>query len=219
MNLLHWHNLRNLPLIKPCSASVTSGDCIILSGASGSGKSLLWRALAGIDPCECDALQYCSTSYADMSPSEWRQSVCYIGQHALFSDGNTRDALEEPFTFRAHRDQSFNPQQIDDWLAALGKPKTLFDQPISALSGGERQIIHILRSLQFSPSVILLDEPTAALDHEAALAFETLIQQWLKAAPQRAVLWISHDDGQISRIATRRWTMHDHQLTTDEPQP
>lgn len=211
MNLLHWHNLCNLPLIKPCSASVTSGDCIVLSGASGSGKSLLWRALAGIDSCEYDTLQYHGTNCTNMSPSEWRQSVCYIGQHALFSDGNTRDALGEPFSFRAHREQAFNTQQIEDWL-------TMLEQPVSALSGGERQIIHILRSLQFSPSVVLLDEPTAALDHSGALAFEKLIQQWLHAAPQRAVLWISHDDAQISRVATRRWTMHDHQLTADRPQ-
>ena len=216
MNLLHWHNLHNLPLIKPCSASVSSSDCVVLSGASGSGKSLLWRALAGIDPCEYDTLQYNGTNCTDMSPSQWRQSVCYISQHALFSDGNTRDALKEPFTFRAHRDQSFNPQQINDWLTTLGKSSTLLEQPVSALSGGERQLVHILRSLQFSPSVILLDEPTAALDHDGALAFEALMQQWLQAAPQRAVLWISHDDAQISRIATRHWTMHEHQLNPDE---
>lgn len=212
--LLYWSDLHRNHLLAPSSATVHTGDCVVLSGASGSGKSLLWRALAGLDACSFRQLRCLKQDYRSCSPSRWRSLVAYVSQQTTFSDGSGEDALRVPFTYRAHRQRSFNKAQIIDWLAALGKSAELLAQPVNALSGGERHIIHVLRSLQFAPNILLLDEPTAALDQESTQRFEALMQQWLKAQSERAILWISHDQAQSARIANVHWQMHAQQLST-----
>lgn len=64
------------------------------------------------------------------------------------------------------------------------------------------QLLALLRALQFDPTVLLLDEPTASLDGATTAAVETLLIAWLAAGPRAAVL-ISHDSEQIQRFSTR----------------
>jgi ABC-type iron transport system FetAB ATPase subunit len=80
----------------------------------------------------------------------------------------------------------------------------LLDQPISRLSTGERQRLALLRSLSVSPSILLLDEPTAALDQSATEKVEALLRNWVQAQP-RAIIWVSHDGTQRQRVATQQW--------------
>ncbi|UJF24587.1 ATP-binding cassette domain-containing protein [Suttonella sp. R2A3] len=213
--LLYWENLQRTNLLAPSSASVYSGDCVVLQGASGSGKSLLWRALAGIDQCSFSALGYQDQDYTSCQPSHWRQMILYTSQQASFSQGHVEDALREPFTYRANSHLDYDRSQVVHWLEQLGKSDKLLNQPISELSGGERHIIHVLRALQLNPKVVLLDEPTAALDTSSTEQFEALMQQWLHTQSDRALLWISHDANQCTRIATRQWLMQQQHLITE----
>ena len=66
------------------------------------------------------------------------------------------------------------------------------------------QIVGLIRVSQLDPAVLLLDEPTASLDADAALAVERLIDQWLgEEAGRRALVWVSHDERQVGRVARR----------------
>ena len=69
------------------------------------------------------------------------------------------------------------------------------------------QIVALLRAVQLDPLVLLLDEPTAAIDPAAAAAVEQLVGRWWCDSPQeRAMIWITHDAVQAERIAMR--TLH-----------
>ena len=85
----------------------------------------------------------------------------------------------------------------------LGRSADFLERSTDQLSGGERQIVSCLRSLQLSPQVLLLDEPTASLDNTATKQLETLIAQWQHADPQKACIWTSHDPAQIERVTDR----------------
>ena len=65
-------------------------------------------------------------------------------------------------------------------------------------------MVACLRSLQISPQVLLLDEPTASLDNAVTQQLETLIARWQQAAPSRACIWTSHDPAQLERVTTRQ---------------
>ena len=85
-------------------------------------------------------------------------------------------------------------------LTHLGRDESFLDKPVGELSGGESQLVALLRAVQLDPKVLLLDEPTASLDAEATAAVETLVADWqAESAGARAVVWVSHDTGQAER--------------------
>ena len=79
----------------------------------------------------------------------------------------------------------------------------MLDEPVARLSSGERQRFALLRLLANRPRVLLLDEPTANLDPDNVTRVENLIAAYL-STEDAAVLWVSHDPLQISRVAHRR---------------
>jgi len=95
-----------------------------------------------------------------------------------------------------------------EWAAAaavvtsLGLLEEAKSWPIARLSTGERLRLALVRALIIQPKVLLLDEPTAALDAASAAAVESLIATRIRAG--LAVLWVTHDTDQARRIARRQ---------------
>ena len=158
-----------------------------MRGASGAGKSLLLRAIADLDPNEGNVRLDGVAREAMLGPL-WRRQVAYLAAEP----GWWAETVAEHF---------------DNWpilaqdAARLLLPQGLGGQPVARLSTGERQRLALLRSLERRPSVLLLDEPTAALDQSARDAVEALLAERLAAGA--AILWVSHDSGQCARMARR----------------
>jgi putative ABC transport system ATP-binding protein len=112
--------------------------------------------------------------------------------------------LRYPFSLGLNHGRSFDKNRILDLLESVGRAPTFVEKSSRDLSGGEVQIVALLRALQFDPSILLLDEPTASLDETTARAIEELLRRWLLEAPaDRAFLWVSHDSDQVRRVAGR----------------
>ncbi len=82
----------------------------------------------------------------------------------------------------------------------------MLSQPLSELSTGQRQRLALLRLVQHNPSVLLLDEPTAALDAANVRRVEAFIRAY-REQHHAAVLWIGHDREQLSRVASRHFAV------------
>jgi phosphate-transporting ATPase len=99
-------------------------------------------------------------------------------------------------------------EHFGEWPAAatvlknLGFSEEAKSWPIPRLSTGERLRLALVRALIIRPKVLLLDEPTAALDAASVAAVESLIATRIRAG--LAVLWVTHDAGQAMRIACRQ---------------
>jgi ABC-type iron transport system FetAB ATPase subunit len=183
--LLQIKNLRRL-MIGPVSFTVAAGECLCLSGPSGAGKSLLLRAIADLDPHEgevwldgipCEAI----------APAQWRGRVGLLPPESSWWLPRASD----------HFHDGYPPP-----LESLGLDSGLLREPIARLSSGERQRLALLRLLVHAPRVLLLDEPTANLDPASARRVEALIADY-RQARQAAVIWVSHDQEQIARVANR----------------
>jgi putative ABC transport system ATP-binding protein len=112
--------------------------------------------------------------------------------------------LRYPFSLKVNRGLSFDRNRILDLLDSVGRTPSFLEKSSRDLSGGETQVVALLRALQLDPSVLLLDEPTTSLDEATTQAIENLIRQWLTEAPaNRASLWVTHDSHQASRIADK----------------
>ncbi|MEO0409158.1 MAG: ATP-binding cassette domain-containing protein, partial [Cyanobacteria bacterium P01_A01_bin.135] len=118
-------------------------------------------------------------------------------------DGTVEENLQRVFALKAQQG-TYERSRIENYLATLGRSPEFLDLAVRRLSGGESQILALLRALQVQPQVLLLDEPTASLDPETTQSVEALISQWMEEAEQRACLWTSHDPQQIQRVTDRQ---------------
>lgn len=213
--LLSWQALslnsaKNTALLQASSAKVNKGDIVILQGRSGSGKSLLLRCLNRLEHFQCQSLQLENTPHQALTPTQWRQRVALIAQQAIMINGTVADNLRLPFAFRAHKYNHYNPIWHQEHLALFNKNNDFIRRNINQLSGGEKQMVNLLRTLQLNPQILLLDEPTAALDGHNRDTMQTLLLNWVNdtSTTTRAIVWISHDKQQQT-IGNRHWQMQD----------
>lgn len=185
-----------------------SGERVAVVGASGSGKSLLLRALAGLDTVQSGLIIFRLKSITSYSMPHYRSQVIYLHQRPALWEGTVEENLQKVYQLASHRHKVYNRKLILDYLHLLNRDADFLQRPVSAISGGEGQIVAFLRALQLSPQLLLLDEPTASLDGETARCLETLVTAWLYDNPQRAYLWTSHDPLQLQRLTTRQITLH-----------
>jgi putative ABC transport system ATP-binding protein len=191
-------------LLQDICLGVGAGERVALAGPSGAGKSLLLRALALLDPLDAGAVYWHGRPVADADVPACRRHVMYLQQRPALFEGDVEANLREPFTLKAYRGRHFDRPRVLGLLAELGRDESFLSRSHRDLSGGEAQIVALLRALQLGPDVLLLDEATAALDPAAVQAFEKLVAGWLAEAPAgRAAVWVSHDPAQAARVAQR----------------
>jgi ABC-type bacteriocin/lantibiotic exporter with double-glycine peptidase domain len=173
---LQVHTLKGIDL------QIEPGQCVGLTGASGSGKSLLLRALADLDPHE-GRVWLEGVEAGQMPAHQWRRQVGLLPAESAWWHDNVGPHLSEA------------PPQ---WLKALGFDAGVLDWQISRLSSGERQRLALLRLLVLQPKVLLLDEPTANLDRDNIERVESLLADVRRSRPLM-IVWVSHDLEQLRR--------------------
>lgn len=173
-------------LVGPVDLVIGESETVVLHGHSGSGKSLLLRAIADLDDHAGDVMLdeiVCSRTPAPA----WRKRVGYL--------------TAETHWWEAHVGEHFRTKNRE-LVSSLGLPPEVFDWEVSRLSTGEKQRLGIARLLDNLPDALLLDEPTANLDQDHTQMAETLIRRY-QAEHLCPVLWVSHSPEQRRRIGDR----------------
>lgn len=175
------------------SAALDSGGILLVQGPSGSGKSTLLKMLARLLPCHCGQVSFQGRDWKTISPLEWRTRVHYVPQKPVLFDGSLEDNLRRPFSLRIiQRSLSYPSEQIAAYMKLLGLPQELLQQDARLLSGGEAARVCLLRSILINPEVLLLDEPTAALDDANRILVNQFISSWVGEQANRGVVLVSH---------------------------
>ena len=201
-------------LLGELSLTVGAGERISLSGPSGAGKTVLLRALAMLDPLDGGRLLCDGRPVQPAGVPAYRCRVAYLHQTPALADGTVELNLKLPFSLAAHRHQSFDRARALDLLSRLGKEESFLGRRRGELSGGEAQIVALVRLLQLEPAILLLDEPTAGLDPDSAKLARGLLSRWQRGdAGGRAYLWVTHDERLSAGVAERRLQLEAGRLT------
>jgi phosphate-transporting ATPase len=177
--------------LNPVSFDLADGEILVVRGPSGAGKSTLLRAIADLDPNGGD-VSLDGVSRESFTAPEWRRRVIYVAA--------------EPAWWAETAAEHFPSREEAVTLArAVGLAPDLLSQPVVRLSTGERQRLALARALARHPRVLLLDEPTGALDAESRDLAEALIAD--HCARGLSVLWVTHDPAQAARMSQRRLTL------------
>ncbi|WP_455827887.1 ABC transporter ATP-binding protein [Pseudomonas kilonensis] len=192
---------RQVALLQPTDFTLNHGDRVSITGSSGSGKSVFLRALALLDAPTSGQILWNSQPIADLEIPHYRSHIGYLSQRPALLEGTVEDNLRFPFSLKTLRKRSFDMQAVTALLGHAGKVVDFLAKNALDLSGGEAQVVSLVRTLQLNPEVLLLDEPTAALDPTSSRDVEALINAWFAADNARAYVWVSHDLDQARRMS------------------
>ncbi len=183
------------PLLEPIDLEVGGGECVSLSGPSGCGKTRLLRAIADLDPHQGNAFLDASPQNSISGPT-WRRQVGLLPA--------------ESFWWSNLVGEHFKDMQ-DPLIMTLGFTPECQAWEVSRLSSGEKQRLSLARLLLNHPKILLLDEPTANLDNDNTHRVEKLINHW-RIHQNCAVIWITHDQEQQLRVASRHFQIAEGKL-------
>jgi putative ABC transport system ATP-binding protein len=169
------------------SFELNSGECIGLQGASGSGKTVLMRAIADLDPND-GTVKLDGVLRESMPGPMWRRQVTYLAAEP----GWWADTVQEHFT---------NWDNAQPLIEELRLSPDCGSWKVGRLSTGEKQRLGLARALMLQSRVLLLDEPTSGLDAKSMAAVESIVAK--RQSSSTGVIWCTHDEGQVKRVASR----------------
>ena len=198
-----------LPVIAGVSFAVQAGECVVLAGPSGVGKSSILKMIFGNYRCDtgCITIQHRGGA-VDVATAEPRQvldirrhTIGYVSQFLrVVPRVPTIDVVAEPLVVEGvARDTA--RERAKGLLTRLNIGERLWSLPPSTFSGGEQQRVNIARGFICDQPILLLDEPTASLDAANRAVVVELISE--KKRKGVAMVAIVHDDDVRGLIADR----------------
>uniref|UniRef100_A0AAU2JSA8 Thiol reductant ABC exporter subunit CydD n=1 Tax=Streptomyces sp. NBC_00049 TaxID=2903617 RepID=A0AAU2JSA8_9ACTN len=176
----------------PVSLTVEPGECVALTGPSGAGKSTLLQVLLGFVTPTSGRVRVAGVDLAELSPAQWRTRIAWVPQRPHLFAGTIAEnvRLARPDASDADLAAALEDAGAAEFVAALPRgAQTLLGEGGAGLSAGQRQRLALARAFLADRPVLLLDEPTAALDGETEAGIVDAVR---RLAVGRTVLLVVH---------------------------
>jgi ATP-binding cassette subfamily B protein len=198
------HPLADTWLLRDLDLLVSPGEVVRVAGTIGTGKSTVLKLAMGYLRPTLGEVYLDGTPYATLGLNRVRERVGYVPQQPVLFDRSVLDNIwygGPQETRSAVRERVVNLLQELKLGSSLGH---LLDMPAgrngSNLSGGQRQIVWILRVMLQAPDYIVMDEPTSAVDPSTRALLVPLLHRLVL---RRGVLLVTHDEDLAATMTTR----------------
>ncbi|WP_407074122.1 MULTISPECIES: type I secretion system permease/ATPase [unclassified Pseudomonas] len=194
------YNGQSTPALHTVNFAVKQGERIGIIGRSGSGKSTLARLLMGFYAPEEGQLLLDGLDLRQLDVADLRQQIGYVAHDLPLLAGSLRDNL----TLGARYISDARMLEVADMTGvselARQHPQG-FDRPVGErgqlLSGGQRQAVLMARALLLDPPILLLDEPTSAMDNSSEEALRQRLHGWMQG---KTLLLVTHRTSMLSLV-------------------
>ena len=209
--VLHLRGGWHLPVLQGVTFTVAAGECVAITGASGSGKSSLLRTLYGNYRSDSGTARLRTgqgmVDILQSSPQQIlalrRHVMAYASQFLrVIPRVSTLEIVAQPLMEQG-LDQQMAGERAAAMLSALNLPRHLHSLPPATFSGGEQQRVNLARAFVGQHPLVMLDEPTASLDGDNAAVVQKLIMEAKHSG--RAVLGVFHDPAMVRQVADRQY--------------
>jgi iron complex transport system ATP-binding protein len=205
---------KNSRIFENISLSIETGTINVILGLNGSGKTTLIKLLAGLMKSMSGSIIINGKSISLMNDHERSKWIAYVPQ---LITGRISFTVEEYLTLSLTNQKSIfwrsdekDKEKVVDFACRLGIDKKL-DSRVDELSGGERQIVMICGALLQESEIIILDEPTAALD----MKNQYKVLQFLKKCHKnenKTIIFSCHDPNHALRLGGNTIALHNGKI-------
>ncbi|MBH0117220.1 sugar ABC transporter ATP-binding protein [Salinibacterium sp. NG253] len=186
------------------SLDIYPGEVVAIVGDNGAGKSTLVKVLAGVHPATSGTITYRGDEVSLSNPTDARD----LGIATVFQDlalCDNLDVVSNLFLGRELGTRALDEVEMEQqtWalLRQLSAKIPSVRTPVAGLSGGQRQTVAIARSLIGNPSIVVLDEPTAALGVAQTAEVLNLIEHLRERG--HGIVLVSHNMADVQAVADR----------------
>jgi ABC-type bacteriocin/lantibiotic exporter with double-glycine peptidase domain len=200
------------PLLSNVSFSVSKGEVIAITGESGTGKSTIFQMIQKFYTHENGAILVNNKPLTTINTEAWRKTVGVVTQDPALFSGSVIENILLDTADPQKRTEVINfciGNGLDEYFKRFPQG---YDTPVGEggiiVSGGQKQLICLARCLFYNPGILLLDEPTAAMDKKTEAYVILLLEKYRREA---AIILISHKDS-LTNMADRVYVLADGKL-------
>ncbi|WP_156293412.1 type I secretion system permease/ATPase [Serratia oryzae] len=206
----------NQPVLENINVSIAPNERVAILGKIGSGKSTLLRLIARLYQPTAGQMLIGGIDVTQVDPADWRSTVGYVGQEARLFYGTLREniMIGRP---EASTDELLRVLQLTGLDLVAQKHPMGINLPIGemgeGLSGGQRQLVSLARSLLARPQMLLLDEPTSAMDTQTEAIFMARLNN---ATKDQTLILVTHRTSLLN-LVDRILVVDEGRIVADGP--
>ena len=207
-------NLQGYPILQDISFEVHRGDRIVIVGPSGAGKTHLLRLLNRLSEPSTGKIYLENQEYSQIPVLQLRALVTLVPQESKLLGMTVQEALAYPLVLRGLPQQTIQ-QRVTHWIEQLEIPNDWLGRTEVQLSLGQRQLVAIARGIVIQPKILLLDEPTSAIDPSTTARILQVLTQ-LTQNQNMTILMINQQLELAEKFCTRLLQLKQGQLLLDQ---
>jgi ATP-binding cassette, subfamily B, multidrug efflux pump len=204
-------------VLEDISFHVNKGETIVILGEIGSGKSTILKLLLKFNEPEKGAIYIDGKTYQEMTVKEIKKKVGYVPQQPILFNRSVIDNI-------TYGTENVTREQVQVFIKQIGVDKefvnledgldTKIGKNGNKLSGGQKQIVWTIRTYFQNPDIIILDEPTASLDHKSKETLKQILNVLMK---EKTTIIVTHDNA-LLELADRKLYVKNGQISEKKDQ-